>query len=136
MYTGGGSGPAWGSHKRGRFSRGTVPPIHSHNSQSILFLAMKTIQITLQERWAATRGVAHKSKKSYTRKNKHNGSQTDPFSYFHTRYYVLPTTEYKVPARLLFRHSFSARPPISLIVPKDTNNTPSRQLFLYIFFLW
>jgi hypothetical protein len=136
MYTGSGSGPARGPRPRQGFGRGTVPPIHSHNSQSILFLAMKTIQITLQERWAATRGVAHKSKKSYTRKNKHKGSQKGPFSYLHTRYYVLPTTEYKVPARLLFRHSFSARPPISLIVPKDTNNTLSRQLFLYIFYLW
>jgi len=32
---------------------------------------MKTIQVTLQERWAASRHKVHKSKKSYTRKNKH-----------------------------------------------------------------
>ena len=44
---------------------------------------MKIIQITLQERWAATRAVVHKTKKSYTRKDKHKdkGSQKGPFSY-------------------------------------------------------
>lgn len=43
---------------------------------------MKTIQTTLQERWATTRGVAHKSKKQYDRKDKHKnkGSQKGPFS--------------------------------------------------------
>jgi hypothetical protein len=32
---------------------------------------MKTIQVTLQERWAASQHKVHKSKKSYTRKDKH-----------------------------------------------------------------
>jgi hypothetical protein len=31
---------------------------------------MKTIVISLQERWAATRGVAHKNKKKYSRKGR------------------------------------------------------------------
>jgi hypothetical protein len=33
---------------------------------------MKTIEITLQERWAASRGVIHRNRKKYTRKEKHN----------------------------------------------------------------
>lgn len=33
---------------------------------------MKTIVVSLQERWAATRGVAHKNKKKYSRKGKEN----------------------------------------------------------------
>jgi len=32
---------------------------------------MKTIEITIQEIWAATRPVVQKSKKQYTRKEKH-----------------------------------------------------------------
>ena len=32
---------------------------------------MKTIEITIQEIWAATRPIVQKSKKSYTRKKKH-----------------------------------------------------------------
>jgi hypothetical protein len=32
---------------------------------------MKTIEITIQEIWAATRHTVQKSKKSYTRKRKH-----------------------------------------------------------------
>jgi hypothetical protein len=32
---------------------------------------MKTIQITLQEIWQATRPVIQKNKKKYTRKSKH-----------------------------------------------------------------
>lgn len=32
---------------------------------------MKTIQITIQEIWQATRPIVHKSKKSYSRKRKH-----------------------------------------------------------------
>ena len=31
---------------------------------------MKTIQVTIQERWAASKHKVHKSKKTYTRKNK------------------------------------------------------------------
>lgn len=32
---------------------------------------MKVIQITLQERWAASQSRVHKSKKQYSRKDKH-----------------------------------------------------------------
>ena len=32
---------------------------------------MKTIQVTIQERWAASKHKVHKSKKTYTRKDKH-----------------------------------------------------------------
>jgi hypothetical protein len=41
---------------------------------------MKTIQVTLQERWAASRHKVHKSKKQYDRKDKHKkkGSQQGP----------------------------------------------------------
>ena len=44
---------------------------------------MKTIQVTLQERWAASKHMVQKSKKTYTRKDKHNkrGPQEGP-SYF------------------------------------------------------
>jgi hypothetical protein len=44
---------------------------------------MKTIQVTLQERWAASQHKVHKSKKQYDRKEKHKskGSQKGPFSY-------------------------------------------------------
>lgn len=39
---------------------------------------MKTIQVTLQERWAASRHLIHKTKKTYTRKDKHkNKSRKD-----------------------------------------------------------
>jgi hypothetical protein len=39
---------------------------------------MKTIQVTLQERWAASRHQIHQSKKTYTRKDKHkNKSRKD-----------------------------------------------------------
>ena len=39
---------------------------------------MKTIQVTLQERWAASRLLIYKSKKDYTRKEKHkNKSRKD-----------------------------------------------------------
>lgn len=43
---------------------------------------MKMIQITLQERWAASKGVVHRNKKKYTRKskNKNQGSHKDPFA--------------------------------------------------------
>jgi len=43
---------------------------------------MKTIQVTLQERWAASQHKVHKSKKSYDRKDKHKnrGSQKGPLS--------------------------------------------------------
>jgi hypothetical protein len=54
---------------------------------------MKTIQVTLQERWAASRHLVHKSKKTYTRKEKHNkkGPQQGPSSFFtySTMYYLL-----------------------------------------------
>lgn len=36
---------------------------------------METIQITLQEIWQATRPIVQKSKKSYTRKNKHKNKE-------------------------------------------------------------
>ncbi|QQO91803.1 hypothetical protein immuto35A_123 [Flavobacterium phage vB_FspM_immuto_3-5A] len=41
---------------------------------------MKTIQVTLQERWAASKHLVHKSKKYYTRKDKHKkkGSSQGP----------------------------------------------------------
>jgi len=41
---------------------------------------MKTIQVTLQERWAASQGRVHRSKKTYTRKDKHKnkGPQKGP----------------------------------------------------------
>jgi hypothetical protein len=41
---------------------------------------MKTIIITLQERWAASQHKVHKSKKAYDRKEKHKkkGSQQGP----------------------------------------------------------
>ena len=32
---------------------------------------MKTIQVTMQERWAACRPIVQKSKKTYARKPKH-----------------------------------------------------------------
>lgn len=32
---------------------------------------MKTIEVTLQEIWAATRPIIQQSKKTYTRKSKH-----------------------------------------------------------------
>ncbi len=32
---------------------------------------MKTVQFTLQERWAASKHMVQKSKKTYTRKDKH-----------------------------------------------------------------
>ena len=43
---------------------------------------MKVIQITLQERWAASQHKVHKSKKQYDRKQKHKnkGPQKGPFS--------------------------------------------------------
>lgn len=37
---------------------------------------MQTITITLQERWAATRGVAHKNKRKYNRKGKDSAKST------------------------------------------------------------
>jgi hypothetical protein len=41
---------------------------------------MKTIQVTLQERWAASQHRMHKSKKTYDRKDKHKkkGSEKGP----------------------------------------------------------
>lgn len=41
---------------------------------------MKTIQVTLQERWAASQHKVHKSKKTYDRKDKHKkkGSSQGP----------------------------------------------------------
>ena len=54
---------------------------------------MKTIQVTLQERWAASRHLVHKSKKTYNRKEKHNkkGPQQGPSSFYgySTMYYLL-----------------------------------------------
>jgi hypothetical protein len=40
---------------------------------------MKTIQVTIQEIWQATRPVIQKNKKKYTRKSKHakNYAKTD-----------------------------------------------------------
>lgn len=32
---------------------------------------MKVIETTLQERWAASRGIVHRNRKKYTRKEKH-----------------------------------------------------------------
>lgn len=32
---------------------------------------MKTVEVTIQEIWQATRPVVHKSKKNYNRKQKH-----------------------------------------------------------------
>ena len=43
--------------------------IISNNIQT--YKKMKTIEITIQEIWAATRPIVQKSKKSYTRKRKH-----------------------------------------------------------------
>jgi hypothetical protein len=42
---------------------------------------MKTIQVTLQERWVASQHKVHGSKKTYNRKSKHKktGSKQDPF---------------------------------------------------------
>ena len=39
---------------------------------------MKQIQITMQERWAASRHTIQKSKKTYTRKEKHSSSKQGP----------------------------------------------------------
>ena len=36
---------------------------------------MKTIEITIQEIWQATRPIVQKSKKSYTSKQKHKNKQ-------------------------------------------------------------
>ena len=36
---------------------------------------MKTIQFTLQERWAASRATIFKNKKKYTRKSKYKKSE-------------------------------------------------------------
>jgi hypothetical protein len=36
---------------------------------------MKTIEITIQEIWQATRPIVHKSKKSYNRKQKHKNKK-------------------------------------------------------------
>ena len=71
-----------------------VPTSIVHNMY--FFQAMKIIQITLQERWAASQSKVHKSKKSYNRKDKHKkrGSQNGPLSYFFTHstlLYLLPT---------------------------------------------
>jgi len=42
---------------------------------------MKVIQVTLQERWMASQSRVHKSKKQYSRKDKHRkGPQKGPFS--------------------------------------------------------
>ena len=35
---------------------------------------MKTIEITMQEIWSATRPIVYKSKKQYTRKEKHKNN--------------------------------------------------------------
>jgi hypothetical protein len=43
---------------------------------------MKTIQVTLQERWAASQSRVHKSKKSYTRKDKHKKKGSNQGSSF------------------------------------------------------
>ena len=55
-----------------------MPRNHNPN----IWLIMQTIQVTLQERWAASQHKVHKSKKNYDRKDKHKnkGSQKDPFS--------------------------------------------------------
>jgi hypothetical protein len=36
---------------------------------------MKTIEITIQEIWQATRPIVYKSKKSYSRKQKHRNNE-------------------------------------------------------------
>ena len=36
---------------------------------------MKTIEVTLQEIWQATRHIVQKSKKEYTRKQKHKNKE-------------------------------------------------------------
>ena len=38
---------------------------------------METIQITIQERWAASNHTVHKSKKTYDRKNKNKNFNKD-----------------------------------------------------------
>jgi len=38
---------------------------------------MKTIQVTMQERWAASQHKVHKSKKTYDRKEKHRKKGPD-----------------------------------------------------------
>jgi stalled ribosome alternative rescue factor ArfA len=38
---------------------------------------MKTIEVTLQEIWKATRPIVQKSKKSYTRKTKHKNKENN-----------------------------------------------------------
>jgi hypothetical protein len=44
---------------------------------------MKTIQVTLQERWAASKHKVHTSKKTYTRKDKHKEKgPSRPSSFF------------------------------------------------------
>lgn len=49
---------------------------------------MKMIQITLQERWAASQSRVHKSKKQYSRKDKHRkGSQKGPFPPYVSLYF-------------------------------------------------
>ena len=55
---------------------------------------MKTIQVTLQERWAASKHQVHKSKKTYTRKDKHKkkGSYQGPSFFYHL---VVGITNYR-----------------------------------------
>lgn len=38
---------------------------------------MKTIEVTIQEIWQATRPIVYKSKKSYTRKKKHKNKENN-----------------------------------------------------------
>jgi len=38
-------------------------------------LKMKTIEVTMQEIWQATKPVIYKNKKKYTRKIKHKGKE-------------------------------------------------------------
>lgn len=62
---------------------------------------MKTIQVTLQERWAASKHRVHKSKKKYDRKDKHKnkGPQKGPFS-VSASYPALPKVKLSVKVKL------------------------------------
>jgi len=46
-------------------------------TQSLKHRTMKTIEITMQEIWMATRPIVQKSKRDYTRKRKHKNQSWD-----------------------------------------------------------
>jgi hypothetical protein len=51
---------------------------------------MKVIQVTLQERWMASQSRVHKSKKQYSRKDKHRkGPQKGPSSLSKSSFHFL-----------------------------------------------